>query len=136
MKLIALALLLSLSAALPALAEHPHDCLNSFDVQAKEENPSFPGFDANRGKQFFISTHGGDWSCSSCHTTNPMAAGKHIVTQKSIEPLAPAANSDRFTNMAKIERWFKRNCKDVVGRECSVQEKGDVLAFLLTQDLK
>lgn len=136
MKLIFLGLLMNLSIVLPALAEHPQIYLALFGAQAKEENPTFSGFDANRGEQFFNSVHGGEWSCSSCHTTNPMATGKHIVTQKSIEPLAPAANPERFTNSAKIEKWFKRNCKDVVDRECSAQEKGDVLTYLLAQGQK
>jgi hypothetical protein len=27
---------------------------------------------------------------------------------------------------------FARNCNDVVGRECTLQEKGDVLTWLLS----
>jgi hypothetical protein len=118
--------------ATPAKAEHLNDFLATFAFQAKSENPDFSGFSANRGEQFFKSTHSADWSCSSCHTENPVHTGKHIVTQKPIEPLAPSANAERFTNPAKVEKWFKRNCKDVVGRECTTQEKGDVLSFLQT----
>lgn len=58
--------------------------------------------------------------------------GKHSVTGKPIDPLAPAANPERFTNPAKVEKWFKRNCKDVLKRECTPQEKGDVLTYLLS----
>jgi hypothetical protein len=32
-------------------------------------------------------------------------------------PLAPAFNPARFTNATKVEKWFGRNCKDVVGRD-------------------
>jgi hypothetical protein len=32
---------------------------------------------------------------------------------------------------AKVEKWFKRNCNDVLGRECDVQEKADVLSWLM-----
>jgi hypothetical protein len=85
-----------------------------------------------RGEQFFSSKHGREWSCSSCHTSTPNKATEHIVTGKSIEPLAPVANAKRFTDLPKSEKWFKRNCKDVLSRECSAQEKADVIAWLLT----
>ena len=85
-----------------------------------------------RGQQFFNSLHGRTWSCASCHGSSPTAAGRHASTGKSIAPLAPAFQPDRFTDSAKTEKWFRRNCNDVVGRECSAGEKADVLAWLLT----
>ncbi len=85
-----------------------------------------------RGEAFFTTKHGKEWSCSSCHTANPTATGKHASTGKEISPLAPAANPQRFTDTAKTEKWFRRNCNDVVGRECTVGEKADVLAWLLS----
>jgi hypothetical protein len=45
--------------------------------------------------------------------------------------LAPAFNAKAFTDTAKVDKWFKRNCKDVLSRECSAQEKADVLAYLI-----
>lgn len=87
---------------------------------------------ASRGEQFFTSRHGQEWSCSSCHGTPPTQAGKHASTGKTIAPLAPAFNAERFTDQAKAEKWFRRNCKDVVGRECTAGEKADVLAWLIT----
>lgn len=87
---------------------------------------------AARGQQFFTATHGRDWSCSSCHGATPTQTGKHASTGKAIEPLAPAFNAQRFTDPAKVEKWFRRNCNDVLGRECNSGEKADVLAFLLT----
>ncbi|MEJ8837841.1 DUF1924 domain-containing protein [Ramlibacter sp. AN1133] len=87
---------------------------------------------AARGEQFFTSRHGREWSCSSCHGTPPTNTGKHAATGKAIGALAPAFNADRFTDPAKTEKWFRRNCNDVVGRECSAGEKADVLAWLLT----
>lgn len=95
--------------------------------------PAFTAFSAERGRQFFTTAHGRDWSCASCHSANPAAAGKHATTGKSITALAPAANAERFTSLAKVDKWFKRNCNDVAGRDCSAQEKGDVLAWLLAQ---
>jgi len=87
---------------------------------------------AARGEQFFTSRHGREWSCSTCHGTPPTNTGKHASTGKAISALAPAFNADRFTDLAKSEKWFRRNCNDVVGRECSAGEKADVLAWLLT----
>jgi len=88
--------------------------------------------DAARGQAFFTSKHGRDWSCSSCHTAHPVAEGKHVVTGKVIAPMAPAANPGRFNDAGKTEKWFRRNCNDVVGRECTAGEKADFLAFLLS----
>jgi hypothetical protein len=132
MKQLCIALLLSFGIAFSAWAEQPQDFLTTFAAQAKIDNATFSGFDASRGEQFFKSRHGGDWSCSTCHTENPTAMGQHTVTKKDIKPMAPAANPERFTNTAKVEKWFKRNCKDVLKRECTDQEKGDVLTYLLS----
>jgi hypothetical protein len=88
--------------------------------------------DAERGRQFFTTTHGRDWSCASCHSAQPIVPGKHASTGKVIAPMAPAFQPDRFTDNAKTEKWFRRNCNDVVGRECSATEKADVLAWLMT----
>jgi len=87
---------------------------------------------AARGEQFFTSKHGREWSCASCHGTPPTQGGKHAATGKPISALAPAFNPERFTDPAKVEKWFRRNCNDVVGRECSAGEKADVLAWLTT----
>ena len=86
----------------------------------------------SKGQAFFNAKHGGQWSCASCHTSNPAQEGKHAKTEKRISPLAPAFNPDRFTDSAKTEKWFRRNCNDVVGRECSASEKADVLAWLIS----
>lgn len=88
-----------------------------------------PG-DSSRGEAFFRTKHGGEWSCSSCHGAPPTAPGKHATTGKSIPPLAPVFNARAFTDSARTDKWFRRNCKDVLGRECSPAEKADVLAYL------
>jgi len=87
---------------------------------------------AQRGQEFFTAKHGKEWSCSTCHTATPTVDGKHASTGKIISPMAPAFNAERFTDSAKSEKWFRRNCNDVVGRECTAGEKADVLAWLLT----
>jgi hypothetical protein len=58
--------------------------------------------------------------------------GKHATTGKVIAPMAPAFNTERFTDAAKTEKWFRRNCNDVVGRECTPGEKADVITWLLS----
>ena len=93
---------------------------------------AFAGFSAQRGEQFFKARHANDWSCASCHTQAPVQPGKHAQTGKTIAPLAPTANTQRFTDSAKVEKWFKRNCNDVLQRPCTPQEKGDVLQYLLS----
>lgn len=120
-----------LLAAPAAFAETPESVLASFKGDASGA-PGFQGFSAARGETFFKTRQGGEWSCASCHTNNPAAQGKHAKTGKVIKPLAPAANAERFSDMAKVEKWFKRNCNDVLERVCTPQEKGDVLAYLLT----
>lgn len=88
--------------------------------------------DAARGRDFFRSRHGGEWSCASCHGATPTTQGRHAGTGKPIAALAPAFNPERFTDSAKADKWFRRNCKDVLERECTAQEKADVLAWLLS----
>lgn len=127
------AFLIGLAVASPvALAEAPADFLAAYAQEAKQENSAYKAPSAQQGQRFFAALHGREWSCTSCHTSNPTGAGKHAVTAKAIEPLAPAANAERFTRAAKVDKWFKRNCNDVLGRACSAQEKGDVLAYLMS----
>lgn len=116
---------------LPAYAETPEEVLASFKASASA-TPGFLGFSAARGENFYKTRQSHKLSCSSGHTDNPTAQGKHSETDKLIKPLAPSANPDRFTDMKKVTKWFKRNCNDVLDRECTPQEKGDVLTCLLT----
>jgi len=87
--------------------------------------------DAEQGRAFFTSRHGGQWSCSSCHGNPPVKTGQHASTGKDIAPLAPAFNPRAFTDSARVDKWFRRNCNDVLKRECSAVEKADVLAYLI-----
>ena len=108
----------------PAKADDLDSMLKKYAQEAKSA-PSI----AN-GELFFSSKHGKDWSCSTCHGMPPTTEGKHAVTKKTIKPMAPAFNPERFTDEAKVEKWFKRNCNDVLGRECVASEKADVMAYL------
>ncbi len=117
--------------AQPAVAETPNEIQAALKQEAAGAS-GFQGFSAARGEDFFKAKHGGEWSCASCHSGNPAAPGKHARTGKAIGPLAPSANAERFSNPKKVAKWFKRNCSDVLNRVCTPQEKGDVLAYLLT----
>ena len=50
-----------------------------------------------------------------------------------IEPMAVTVSATRYSDPAKVEKWFKRNCNVVLGREGSAREKGDWLAWMSTQ---
>lgn len=113
-------------AANAADAAAPPDLLAGYVAQAGI--PASP----DRGRQLFVNRHGQQWACASCHGAMPTTPGEHAATGKPIAPLAPRFNPDRFTDAAKAEKWFRRNCRDVVGRECTAAEKADVLAWLLT----
>ena len=115
-----------LAALASAQAVTPAEQLAAYTAQA-----GAPAL-AARGQAFFTTKHGHDWSCSNCHGATPTGTGKHASTGKPIDPMAPAVNPQVFTDSARVEKWFRRNCKDVVQRECSPLEKADVLAYLIS----
>lgn len=119
------ALLLTLAGTY-ACASTPAEQLSTYSTQAGLTAQ------ATRGQSFFISRQGREWSCASCHGNPPTAQGRHASTGKAILPLAPAFNPERFTDPGKTEKWFRRNCMDVLGRECSASEKADVLSWLIS----
>jgi hypothetical protein len=109
---------------------HAHAATPQTELQRWQQAAGQAG-DASKGKKFFQQRHGGEWSCASCHGQPPTSDSKHASTGKKISPLAPAFNPERFTDTAKVDKWFKRNCKDVLSRECTALEKADVLAYLI-----
>ncbi len=109
-----------------ALASSPADLLAGYTAEAGAPAQ------AARGQAFFNARHGKDWSCASCHGAVPSQPGKHASTGKPITALAPAFNPERFSDAAKVEKWFRRNCNDVAGRACTSGEKADVLAWLIS----
>ena len=62
---------------------------------------------------------------------DPTREGRSDVG-KTIAPLAPTANPQRFTDVSETEKWFHRNCRWVLGRTCTAQEKGDFITFLFS----
>lgn len=105
------------------------------DLQAEYQAGGAGNFSAAAGealwnKEFVDPKSGDKRKCTTCHTTNLTQSGKHVKTGKIIEPMALSANAKRFTDIKKINKWFKRNCKWTLGRECTAQEKGDIMAYI------
>jgi hypothetical protein len=126
-KIVLMALVMSLGWAVTAVAIAP-DIIGKYSTGAKQQ------LDAKRGEDLWkrqvASEDGKQRSCATCHGDDLSAQGKHAKSGKVIEPMAPSVNAKRFVKVKKIEKWFKRNCKWTWGRECSAQEKGDLLAYL------
>jgi mono/diheme cytochrome c family protein len=123
------ALSLALVAALGAQAQSttPASLLAAYTAQAGK--PASP----ERGQALFNRKFGRDFdSCATCHGSVPNRAGKDAVTEKPIPPLAPAAQAGRFSDRSKVDYRFQMNCRDVVGRDCTVAEKADILAWLIS----
>ena len=126
MKLLFYLLILAGTSGANAYGATPAELLNAYVSASGGTSPS-----AQRGEQFFTRAHGGQWSCATCHGKPPTGEGAHVSTGKSIAPLAPAFNPERFTKASTVEKWFKRNCSDVLKRECTAGEKADVMSYLL-----
>jgi hypothetical protein len=130
------ALIVSTAAAALAAGMNPQQkaIYDQYVAAAKAANPSFTEFSAKQGEAFFRDKHTGGKPetpvCTECHTTDLTKKGQ-TRAGKDIEPMAPSVNPKRYTDPANVEKWFRRNCNDVVGRECTVTEKGDVLTYLL-----
>ena len=126
-----IALFLSLSFC--AYAQNPLETYMA-ELLVAAQTPSF-SFEA--GQEFYSRKQSGGNpqtpSCATCHGPNPKQNGENVKTGKIIEPLAPVANPKRLTNREEIEKWFQRNCKDVLGRTCSPIEKGNFLTFISKQ---
>jgi hypothetical protein len=126
---VALCALLASAAAPNAAADPVDDLLKDFAAQGAGN------FSAQAGERFWDHTvtdpkSGEVRRCSLCHGDDLRRSGKHATTGKVIEPLAPSVNPKRLSNRADIEKWLLRNCKWTLGRECTPQEKGDVLVMI------
>lgn len=129
-----LAAALAATSALPALADPARDALLAdYAAQAKDA-PGFNGFSAERGFALYSTRHADAKpdtpACAACHGEDPRRPGQNAKTGKLIEPMAVSANPKRFTSKDDVEKWFGRNCKDVLGRDCTPTEKGDYITFL------
>ncbi len=125
------ALLLLLAAGVGHAAT-PQQIGQTYAAEAATSQPAFTP-SAKRGEALFrqrFAISDKMPTCASCHTDNPLATGQHVVTGKTVRPLAVAANGERFSDPAKVEKWFGRNCKEVIGRACTPAEKADFVAFM------
>jgi hypothetical protein len=126
---VALWMLLASAGAPNAAADPVDDLLKDFASQGAGN------FSAQAGERFWDhpvtdAKSGEARRCSLCHSTDLRRSGKHATTGKVIEPLAPSVNPKRLSDRADIEKWLLRNCKWTLGRECTPQEKGDVLVMI------
>lgn len=93
-------------------------------------------FSFKRGDAFFHAHPGtgrpATPSCSRCHTDSPLNEG-HTRAGKRIAPMALSKSPNRFSDLKKVEKWFRRNCHSVYGRACTPQEKGDFITYMTGQ---
>lgn len=131
-KIITLFCLVGLITAPAAFATPASDAL-----LAKYKSEGASSFDAEKARKEWNKEVKGEEgemiSCNTCHGKDLSKSGQHHKTKKVIDPMSVKVNAERFTDEKKIEKWFKRNCKDVWNRECTAQEKGDFLTYLLAQ---
>ena len=124
--------------ALPGLATagdaRRDTILAEYAALARKADAAFAGFSAERGEALFRTPWaGGDArtpACTACHTGDPTKPGRNAKTGRPIDPVAVSANPRRFTDMAEVEKQFGRDCKSVLGRPCTPQEKGDYVTFM------
>jgi hypothetical protein len=144
--------------SLAAAGAGPQEALQEYAAQAARADAGFSGFSAVRGEAFYFQEHrivdGSSLSCASCHHRDPRreqfahhdpvpcrachgAPDSHNFDEmpkikRQFLPLAPSANPERFTNLWFAEKWFRKNCRLLLARDCTPLEKGDLLTWLLT----
>ena len=111
--------------------------LANYAAKARAADAGDPAFSAQRGETLFRTKWtGGDprtASCTACHTGDPRQPGQNAKTGRPIEPVAVSVNPRRFTDPATVEKQFMRDCRSVLGRDCTPLEKGDYITFMAGQ---
>ena len=134
-------LLISFIAASLLITQIPSAIANETTVNSLMKSYQAQGAkaaDAKHGEKLWNTSFAGkapftERSCKSCHTANLKNKGEHVRTGKVLKPLAPSINNLSLSKVKKVNKWFKRNCKWTIGKECSAQEKADILAFINQQ---
>jgi len=131
-KYLILAVIALLPLSTPIYAANPvvDELLAKYRLQGAD------AFSAEAGKNLWnqeFTRKGKIRQCSTCHTDDLRNSGKHARTGKAIKAMAPSINPERLTKLKKIRKWLKRNCKWTLGRECTPQEKGDILIYIQSQ---
>jgi mono/diheme cytochrome c family protein len=127
--------LLSLCALWPLAARAGDSVASQMQGWTAQAQATQSGFSpsAERGKALYFKTFrvSAEFpSCAACHTDDARREGQHAITGKKIGALAPSITPQRFTDAAKTEKWFRRNCKEVTGAECSAADKADFVTYL------
>jgi hypothetical protein len=141
-----------------ARAESPEALLGRYHAQAQDEVPGFRGFSVEQGRDFYFRKYPmpvlGEVGCVSCHLEDPRRSvlrhrtkipcrSCHVIDdaehpdplhakKREIEPFAPVANPRRFSDPDLVEKWFRLNCNYLLKRPCTAEEKGNLLAWLLS----
>lgn len=139
-------------------AATPTEVLARYEQLARDTDPGFAGFSPERGRAFYFDKHPmrglGDVSCASCHLDDPrqgfrahrapvLCRSCHVINdaehldpahakKREMPPFAPVGNPDRLRDFDRAERWFDLNCKLLLKRACTVTEKGDFVAWLVS----
>lgn len=132
-----IAVLCALALAAPgAFAGARDEVLARYASEARAADAGYAGPSAANGEKLHRNRFTGGKpdtpACTSCHGDDARAAGR-TKAGKPIEPMAVSVSADRYTDPAKVEKWFKRNCREVLGRECTPREKADWLAWMAKQ---
>lgn len=122
---------LAATVAAPVSAGPREDLLAQYAAAAKSA-----GFSAARGETLHTKNFAGGKpnmpACTSCHGKDTHGPGR-TTAGKTIDAMAVSITPSRYTDSAKVEKWFRRNCNDVLGRDCTPQEKGDWLTYMIGQ---
>lgn len=125
-----------LFVSLVSVAAPQDDLLGRYAAEAKKADSGFTGFSISQGEKFHKTRFGAGKpdtpACTSCHAESPKQKGQ-TRTGKVIEPMAVSVSPSRYADPAKVEKWFQRNCNEVLGRVCTPREKGDWLTYMLSQ---
>ncbi len=118
-------------------AEPIDEFVKSLEQEVQKKQSSFQGFSVQRGEQIFTTEHigkkGKKISCVSCHTSDFTQKGEHFFTGKAIEPLSRKTNPEAMTDVRNVQKWLRRNFKDVYNRLGTPKEQGDVLVYMLSK---
>ncbi len=127
---------LTFMIAASASASPLQDIISGYSAESKMKDGTFAGFSADRGRALFLSSSANGKpetpSCTSCHSSDPNGFGE-TRAGKEIAPMALSKTPERYGDPKKVEKWFRRNCKSVLGRVCTSLEKGDFLTFMASQ---
>jgi hypothetical protein len=113
-----------------AQAETPQQILEGLVAQAGS------GIRRARGEKLFRGKFAGGKTADSVVPPAIPTMPKRLASTS--RPTRPSirwprsAQKDRFTDPAKVEKWFKRNCNDVLSRACTPQEKADFTAYMIS----